>query len=74
VIPGETGILVPAGQPAGIGAAIDRLLDDPVFAGRLARNGQQMSGGAFDPERLGEVLDEVYSGTLAHTHQLPMAG
>ena len=41
VIDGETGLLV--GDPhdlPGLGAAVDRLLDDPVEAGRLAQNGR----------------------------------
>ena len=65
VIPGESGILVPAGQPARLGEAIDALLDDPRMAGRLAARGQELAGAPFDAARLGEVLEEVYSGGLA---------
>lgn len=73
VIPGETGILVPPGQPAAIAEAIDALLDDPELAGRLAGRGQRLAGAPFDAERLGEVLDEVYSGTL-NANLLALAG
>jgi glycosyltransferase involved in cell wall biosynthesis len=34
---GETGVVVPAGDPAALAGAIDRLLDDPSFRSRLGR-------------------------------------
>lgn len=65
VVPGESGLLVPPGRPRLLAQAIDRLLDDPVEAGRLAARGQALAGRPFDAAGLAEVLDEVYAGRLA---------
>jgi glycosyltransferase involved in cell wall biosynthesis len=62
VIPGETGLLVPPARPDLLADALDAVFDDPDLADRLARNGQALAGAPFDAARLGQVLDEVYSG------------
>ena len=74
VIPGESGVLVPAGRPAALAQALDGLLDDPATADRLARHGQQLAGAPFDAERLSAVLDEVYSARRPAPAALAMAG
>jgi glycosyltransferase involved in cell wall biosynthesis len=61
VVPGESGVLVPPGRPELLAAAIDGVLDDPRTAERLVRQGRTRAGSDFDAERLGEVLDQVYS-------------
>jgi glycosyltransferase involved in cell wall biosynthesis len=61
VVPGESGVLVPPGRPELLAAAIDGVLDDPRTAERLVRQGRTRAGSDFDSERLGEVLDQVYS-------------
>jgi glycosyltransferase involved in cell wall biosynthesis len=73
VVPGESGVLVPAGRPGALAAAVDALLDDPVTAARLAAQGQIRAGEPFDAERLSAVLDEVYGGAL-DAYLLKMTG
>lgn len=74
VVPGESGILVPPGRPELIAAALDRLLDDPALAARMALAGQPRAGAGYDAGRLGETLGEVYSGGHTIPQPLPMAG
>jgi phosphatidyl-myo-inositol dimannoside synthase len=40
VVDGETGLLVPEGQPEALAAAVARLADDPALAARLAQAGR----------------------------------
>ena len=61
VIPGESGLLVPAGRPGLLAEAIDGLLDDPATAQRLASRGQVLAGEDYSAEALANVLDEVYT-------------
>ena len=58
VVDGETGLLVPPGEPAALRAAVDRLLADADLRARL---------GAAARERIGEVCgwDRVIDDTLA---------
>ena len=65
VVPGQSGVLVPAGRPLVLGQALDDLLDHPATAARLALEGQVRAGAPFDAQRLSDVLDEVYSEGLA---------
>ena len=64
VVPGETGLLVPAGRPELLADAIDEILDSPVRAGRMAAQGRRLAGEEYGAERLGDVLDEVYTEGL----------
>ncbi|KRE97504.1 mannosyl transferase [Nocardioides sp. Soil774] len=65
VVPGESGVLVPAGRPHALARALDDLLDHRPTADRLALEGQVRAGAPFDAQRLSDVLDEVYSEALA---------
>jgi glycosyltransferase involved in cell wall biosynthesis len=65
VVPGETGVLVPAGRPDALASAMHALLDDPRTAARLAAGGQARAGTAYDAQALAEVLDDVYGRGLA---------
>lgn len=73
VVPGESGILVPAGRPRALAAAIDDLLDRPALAAAMARRGRELAGRRFDAEQLSAVLDELYQGGLA-ANALALAG
>lgn len=73
VVPGETGMLVPAARPGDLAAALDHLLDNPGEARRLAVAGRHRVGEGFDAAHLGTVLDEVYTEALAAS-TLALAG
>ena len=47
VVDGETGVLVPAGDPAALRSAIDRLLADPELRARLGHRRAQPNRGAL---------------------------
>jgi len=64
IIPGESGLLVRSGHPRELASAIDTLLEDGALARRCAERGRELAGAQFDAERLGVVLDEVYSQGL----------
>ncbi len=65
VVPGDTGMLAPAGQPALLGRAIGHLLDSPAEARRMAATAAVRLGDRFSPETLGAVLDQTYRGVPA---------
>lgn len=62
VVPGETGLLAPAGQPHLLGRAIAHLLDEPAEAQRMATAARRQLGTRYTPEALGVVLDRIYCG------------
>ncbi|MFD0902185.1 glycosyltransferase [Actinomadura sediminis] len=62
VLAGETGMLAPPEDPAGLAAAVTVLLDDPVAAARMAARARDRVGDWFSPAHLGTVLDETYRG------------
>ena len=72
IIPGESGLLVRPGHPKELAAAIDTVLDDDALAHRCGERGRELAGTQFDAERLGVVLDEVYSRGLGR-NAVPMA-
>jgi len=64
IIDGKTGLLLPAGDPCALTAAIRHLLDDPAFANSLAANGRAAAA-QFSPEamttQVRTVLDTLTS-------------
>ncbi|HEX2774935.1 MAG TPA: glycosyltransferase, partial [Micromonosporaceae bacterium] len=62
VVPGETGLLAPAGAPRLLGRAIAHLLDEPAEAQRMATAARRQLGARYTPEALGAVLDRIYCG------------
>jgi glycosyltransferase involved in cell wall biosynthesis len=64
VVPGVSGLLVPPAAPRTLAAAIDRLLEAPATAHRLAGEGQRRAGAAYDATTLSTLLDQVYSEGL----------
>ncbi|XVQ12374.1 glycosyltransferase [Spirillospora sp. CA-255316] len=63
VLSGETGLLVPPQDPAGLAAAIGHLLDHPAEAARMAGRARERVGDWFSPGYLGAVLNETYRGS-----------
>ncbi|MQA86534.1 MAG: glycosyltransferase [Streptosporangiales bacterium] len=62
VVPGETGLLVPPGQPRQLAAAIGYLLDRPAEGRRMAEGARAWIGDRFTPQALGAVLADAYRG------------
>jgi glycosyltransferase involved in cell wall biosynthesis len=63
IVPGETGLLVPAGQPRLLGRAIKYMLDNPDDAARMARGARERIADRYTPQALGLVLDRIYRGS-----------
>jgi glycosyltransferase involved in cell wall biosynthesis len=65
VVPGETGLLVPKGDPAALAAAILRLLRDPAFARRLGAAAARRARERWGRERALATMLDVYDRILA---------
>lgn len=63
---GETGLLVPAGSPEALQAAIERVLDDPILAARLGEAGRERAR-LFTTHRLATSLAALYRELLGET-------
>ncbi len=62
---GETGLLVPPGDPAALADAVCALLADPAEAARLGRNAQALLSGDRALEELGLRYTAVYETIVA---------
>jgi len=60
VVAGETGLLVPPGQPELLGGAVRYLIDNPAVAARLGAAARANLGQELTPGALGAVLDDTY--------------
>ncbi len=65
VVHGETGWLVPPGEPAALAEAVGQLLADPARARRFARAGRLRVEAHFSWERIAERTLEVYRDAIA---------
>jgi glycosyltransferase involved in cell wall biosynthesis len=68
VISGETGLLVPPGQPDLLSRALEFLIENPTVAARLGVAGRAHIGEELSPAALGAVLDETYSAEPVRAH------
>ena len=57
---GETGLLVPAGDPDAFAEGLARALDDPDLRRRLANNGRDLVRREFSVETMGDRYAELY--------------
>jgi glycosyltransferase involved in cell wall biosynthesis len=73
VVAGETGLLVPAGQPEMLGRALRYLIDHPEVAARLGAAGRAHLGEGLTPEALGAVLDDTYRFAAAAPRPAPVS-
>ena len=64
IIDGESGLLVPPGDPAALAAALRRLADDPAFARRLGDAGHAHFERNFGWERIVSRWMEVYGSMM----------
>lgn len=61
---GETGLLVPSGDPEAIASAIGRLLDDPALSVRLAGRARTEIPPRFGLDRMVRAYEEIYLAAL----------
>lgn len=61
----ESGLLVPAGDPAALGAAMIRLLEDPTLRARLARAGRARVVDLYEAAHVTRRLEALYARLLA---------
>lgn len=71
VVDGETGLLVPPGDPSSLAAAIERLLGDPALRNRLGAAGRARIEEFFDLDRCRSAHLELYRRELAR-RDLPL--
>ncbi|HSS94979.1 MAG TPA: glycosyltransferase family 4 protein [Candidatus Dormibacteraeota bacterium] len=64
VVPGRTGLLVPAGAPKLLARALSYLLDHPAEGKRMSAAARTQLGDRFDPAVLGRDLAETYELAL----------
>ena len=62
VLDGETGRLVPPGDPAAFAAAMIELLDDPAAGRRYGAAGRRRFRTVFTSERMAAETDRLYTG------------
>jgi glycosyltransferase involved in cell wall biosynthesis len=60
VVDGESGFLVPPGQPDAIASALRRLLDDPELRARLAAAGHARVTTEFSAAAMVRRITELY--------------
>jgi len=62
---GETGLLVPPGDPRGLASAIESILADPAHAEALARRARRRVLADYDGYRNAEALEALFRRALA---------
>ena len=68
---GETALLVPPGDVAGLAAALHRLMADPALCDRLGRNGQALYQSTCTMEVFLAGLERIYRQLAARGQVLP---
>jgi glycosyltransferase involved in cell wall biosynthesis len=74
VVPGQTGLLVPAGRPGAVGAAVCQLLDDPAARERMGEQARVAVAGRFDATGAGAALTALYDEVLDPAGALHLVG
>jgi glycosyltransferase involved in cell wall biosynthesis len=70
VVPGRTGLLVPANAPMLLGRALAYLLDHPAEGSRMSLAARTQLGDRFDPKVLGRDLAETYELALTSSTRI----
>ena len=65
VVDGETGVLVPPGEPGALAAAVSALCGDPERAARFGAAGRRRVEAEFSWERIAERTLAVYRDAIA---------
>jgi glycosyltransferase involved in cell wall biosynthesis len=63
---GETGLVVPPGDPAALAAAIERLADDPALAARLGAAARARALAVMDSRRMVTAIHQLYEEDSRH--------
>ena len=63
---GQTGLLVPMGDPGSMASAILRLLRDPARATAIARRARESASSHFRAHHVAAKVEAVYARVLAH--------
>lgn len=71
---GETGLLVPAGDPAAVAAAVERLAGDAALRGRLGAAAGREAGERYSAERLVTATAALYRRLLGRCGEGGPAG
>jgi glycosyltransferase involved in cell wall biosynthesis len=67
VVDGQTGLLVPPGDEAGLAAATLALLDVPEHRYRFGAAGRQRVAEHFDPSQVARQIEAMYEHMLCDT-------
>jgi glycosyltransferase involved in cell wall biosynthesis len=70
---GETGIVVPAPDPASLAAAILRLLRDPSLGQAFGTRGREVARAEFSEQAMCDRAEQVYSSTIERRRGAPPA-
>ena len=71
VVHGETGLLVPPGDPPALAHALGTILADPALAARLGAGGRERVARSFSAERMVKAVVRVYDELLAPSTDAP---
>jgi glycosyltransferase involved in cell wall biosynthesis len=64
VLDGDTGILVEAGNPEAIAAAVLRLARDPALRSAMGESGRRRAQEEFSPQRMAAAISRIYNELL----------
>jgi glycosyltransferase involved in cell wall biosynthesis len=64
VVDGETGLLVPPGDPAALAAALDRLIQDPELRRTMGTASQRRARSRFSAQQMVERTQALYAELL----------
>jgi glycosyltransferase involved in cell wall biosynthesis len=65
IVPGQTGLLVPSGDPSALAAALLSLYRDPALRQSFARTGRQLAQERFDQRLAFETFEQAYASLCA---------
>jgi len=66
VVDGETGLLVPSGQPQSLAAALEDLILDPDLRGRMGKAGRERLLERFTQQKINQQTIEIYRLALSN--------
>ena len=74
ILDDATGILVEAGNPQAIAAAVLRLAKDPALRNAMGERGRRRAQEEFSPQRMAAALDRIYDKLLGGGPGSPQPG